>query len=98
MAWLSTLAQAQGGANPAELARSRACLACHQVDKPRAGPALRDIAKRYRDQPQAEARLAKKLREGGPAVWQMPMGPMPAQTRLSEAEARVLVRWVLATP
>jgi len=79
----------------ADLARKRACLACHQVEKARAGPAFIDIAARYRNDQKAEARLVSKVLKGGGGVWQMPMGPMPAQSQVSEAEARLLVRWIL---
>lgn len=79
----------------ADLARKRACLACHQVEKARAGPAFIDIAARYRKDQKAEARLVSKVLKGGGGVWQMPMGPMPAQSQVSEAEARLLVKWIL---
>ncbi|MBH1986390.1 MAG: c-type cytochrome [Burkholderiales bacterium] len=80
----------------ADLARKRACLACHQVDKARAGPAFIDVATRYRNDRQAEARLVNKVLKGGGGAWQMPMGPMPAQSQVSEPEARQLVKWILA--
>lgn len=85
-----------GGAHAnADLARKRACLACHQVEKARAGPAFIDIAARYRNDQKAEARLVSKVLKGGGGVWQMPMGPMPAQSQVNEAEARLLVKWIL---
>lgn len=79
-----------------ELARKRACLACHQIDRPRAGPAFQDIARRYQGDKQAETRLVQKVLKGGGGVWKMPMGPMPAQSQVNEAEARQLVKWILA--
>lgn len=76
------------------LANSKNCLACHQLDKKLVGPAYKDIAAKYRADSGAEAKLAKKVREGGIGVWgQVPMAPNPAVT---EAEARTLVKWILA--
>ena len=80
-----------------DLARQKACLACHQVSKAVAGPAFADIAKKYKGDKKAPARLAEKIRKGGGGVWNMPMGPMPAQGQVTEAEARQLVAWLLGT-
>ncbi len=68
-----------------ELARSRNCLACHGVDKKIVGPAYKDVAARYANDPGAAARLARKVREGGVGVWGKV--PMPANTQVSPAEA-----------
>lgn len=79
------------------LARSRNCLACHQVDKRRVGPPLRDVAVRY-TQPDSDpdamtAYLATTIRQGGRGKWGAI--PMPAQPHVSEAEAATLARWIL---
>lgn len=79
------------------LARQKACLACHQVNKAVLGPSFSDIAKKYKGDKKAADQLALKVRKGGGGVWSMPMGPMPAQGQVSEAEARQLVAWILAT-
>lgn len=79
-----------------DLARQKACLACHQVNKAVIGPSFADIAKKYKGDKKAPARLAEKIRKGGGGVWNMPMGPMPAQGQVSEAEAKQLVTWILA--
>lgn len=97
---LSTLAQAQAP-NPAQaseaLARQKACLTCHQVNKAVVGPSFADIAKKYKGDKKAVDRLAAKVRKGGGGVWNMPMGPMPAQGQVSEAEAKQIVAWILTT-
>jgi cytochrome c len=77
-----------------ELARSRNCLACHGVDKKIVGPAYKDVAARYANDPGAAARLARKVREGGVGVWGKV--PMPANTQVSPAEADSLVKWILS--
>ena len=77
-----------------KLAQSKNCLACHQLDKKLVGPAYKDVAAKYKDDKDAEARLVKKVIGGGTGVWgQIPMPPNP---QVSEAEAKTLVKWILA--
>lgn len=77
-----------------KLARERACLSCHAVERKLVGPAFRDVAKRYAGDREAEARLAKKIRSGGAGAWgTLAMAPNPAVT---EADAQKLARWVLS--
>jgi len=77
-----------------KLAQSKNCLACHQVDKKLVGPSYKDVALKYKDDKDAEAKLAKKIREGSNGVWgQVPMPPNPA---VNEAEAKTLAAWVLS--
>ncbi len=79
-----------------ELAQRKACLSCHGVDKAVLGPAFKDVANKYRGQKGTEAKLAEKVIKGGGGVWKMPMGPMPAQTQVSAAEAKQLTAWILS--
>ncbi len=77
-----------------KLARSRNCFACHQIESKLVGPAWREVALRYARDPEAELRLARKIREGGSGVWGViAMAPNPA---VSESDARALARWVLS--
>ena len=78
----------------ADLAKRKACLTCHGVDKRIVGPAFRDVAARYKGDAQVEARLLEKLRQGGGGVWG-PI-PMPPNPDLAEADARILVQWILS--
>jgi len=57
------------------------------------GPAYREVAKKYAGQQDAEATLAKSIKAGGTGKWG-PI-PMPAQTALSDADAKTLAAWVL---
>lgn len=77
-----------------ELAQKNNCLACHTVDKKLVGPAYQEVAKKYAGQKDAEATLIKNIKAGGSGKWG-PI-PMPAQTALSDADAKTLVAWVLA--
>lgn len=78
----------------ADLAKSKNCMACHAIGSKLVGPAYKDVAAKYAGQKDAEAKLAAKIIKGGAGVWG-PV-PMPANTQVSEAEARSLAKWVLA--
>lgn len=77
-----------------ELARRQGCLACHTVDKQLVGPSFKDVATRYRNQPDAAARLAAKVRRGGSGAWGSI--PMPPHPDLAERDLATLVQWVLS--
>jgi cytochrome c len=87
----SSTALAPGGY---EIAKQNACLGCHTVDRKLVGPAFRDIAAKYKGDAGAQARLEKKVREGGAGVWGVI--PMPSHPRMSDGEIRTVVAWVLA--
>lgn len=77
-----------------ELASKNACLGCHAVENKVVGPAYKDVAKKYAGQKDAVAMLAKSIKAGGKGKWgEM---AMPAQTQLSEADAKTLAAWILA--
>lgn len=76
------------------LAKQNACFGCHAIERKLVGPSFAEIAQRYKVDATAPARLVKKVMQGGAGVWG-PI-PMPSQPRLSEADAKVLVDWVLA--
>jgi cytochrome c len=75
------------------LATSKNCMACHALDKKIVGPAFKDVAAKYAGDKTAADKLATKIQKGGAGVWG-PM-PMPANTQVSEAEAKKLAAWVL---
>ena len=77
------------------LATAKNCLACHAADKKVVGPSYKDVAAKYASDKDAASKLAKKIREGGVGAWGQV--PMPANPQVSEAEARTLAAWVLAT-
>jgi S-disulfanyl-L-cysteine oxidoreductase SoxD len=81
------------GKSPAELAKASNCTACHAQSARLVGPSFKDIAARYKSDPQAEDKLTGKVRNGAQGVWGAI--PMPANPALKEEEARSLVRWIL---
>jgi cytochrome c len=76
-----------------ELAQSKACVACHAVDKKLVGPSFKDIAAKYAGQKDAADKLAEKIVKGSSGVWGAV--PMPANPAVSAAEAKQLAAWVL---
>ena len=75
------------------LATKNQCMACHAVDKKLVGPSYRDVAQRYAGNPLAQDLLTKSIKTGGQGKWGSI--PMPAQTKLSEEDARKLATWIL---
>jgi cytochrome c len=76
------------------LAQSKGCLACHQVDNKVVGPALKDVAAKYKDDSGAAEMLAAKVKAGGVGTWGQI--PMPPQTTASDDEIKALVAWILS--
>ncbi len=77
------------------LATSKNCMACHAVDKKLVGPSYKEVAAKYASDKGAADKLAAKIVKGGAGVWGAV--PMPANAQVSEAEAKTLAAWVLAT-
>lgn len=78
-----------------ELAVKYACVACHEIDFKKVGPAYEDVARKYRNADAATvATLVKHVREGSTGVWGKDI--MPAQPLVPEADVRTLVQWVLS--
>ena len=69
-----------------------------RVDKKVTGPAFHDVAARYKDDPQARAKLIDKVKKGGKGNWtEVTRGvPMPPHDKLiPDADIARLVDWVL---
>lgn len=90
---VSSLAIA-AGSDGAAIARSNACMGCHAVDRKLVGPSFKDIAAKYKGDAGAQAKLEKKVRDGGAGVWGAI--PMPSHPAMSAGDIRDVVAWVLA--
>ena len=76
-----------------QLAQKYNCLACHAVDKKLVGPAYNEVAKKYKGDSGAEAKLAAKVKGGGSGVWgQIPMPP----NNVPDADIKTIVEWILS--
>lgn len=77
-----------------QLATSKNCMSCHAVERKVLGPSFKDVAAKYKDSKGAVDMLATKIMKGGSGVWG-PV-PMPANTQVSDADAKKLAAWVLS--
>lgn len=88
-------AKPTAAANPAlELASKNGCMACHGVAHKIVGPGYNEVLARYKDQADAESRLAAKVKNGGQGVWGAV--PMPPNAQLKDEEISLLVKWILS--
>lgn len=83
------LADGLGNANKA------GCMSCHAVDRKIVGPSFKDVAAKYRDDAEAEAKLIKKVKGGGGGVWGKVR--MPANLgKMTDEEYKTTVSWILS--
>lgn len=76
-----------------KLAKEKGCTACHANDKKIVGPAYKEVAKKYKGDAAAAAKLAEKVVKGGQGVW----GPIPMPpNKVTDDEAKKLVAYVLS--
>jgi cytochrome c len=70
------------------------CLTCHKINEKVIGPAYKEVAKKYASTPANIKMLAGKIIKGGSGNW----GgiPMTAHTTLSQADAELMVKYVLS--
>ena len=81
---LAGVANAQSGA---DLMKSKNCAGCHELDKKKVGPAFKDVAAKYKDNKDAEAKLIGELKEGK---------GHPVKVAATDAELKTLVQFVLS--
>ena len=88
-----------GGAMAADmpdLAKKNGCAACHSIDKKVVGPAWMDVAKKYKGDAGAEAKLITKVSKGGGGVWgTVPMPAIDPSGKKQDA-IKELVQFILA--
>ena len=93
---LAAAAALPAQAGPDEALGKAGCVACHAQDKKLVGPAFKEIAAKYRGQKDAAVQLADKVRKGGKGVW----GPIPMPAsgpdKISDADLKAALDWVLA--
>ena len=96
----AVLAIAASSVNAADAAQAEAlakkynCLQCHSADKKILGPSYKDVAKKYKDNKNAQALLVKNVKAGSKGTWDQI--PMPPNDKVTDAEAATLVRWILS--
>lgn len=79
------------------LARQSGCFKCHGIDKKKDGPAYRDVAAKYRTDPQATAKLYRHLTAG--VIVKFPNGNEEEHKVLSREDSGAiqnLIAWLLS--
>ncbi|WP_166359935.1 c-type cytochrome [Pseudomonas akapageensis] len=75
------------------LLQNNACLSCHAIDHKVVGPAYRDVAAKYANDPQALAKVTSSIQNGGTGKWGNV--PMPPFAQLSPDDLKTLATFVL---
>ncbi len=75
------------------LLQSNSCLSCHAIDHKVVGPAYHDVATRYANDPQAQAKVTASIQHGGTGKW----GdiPMPPFAQLNPDDLHTLTTFIL---
>lgn len=76
-----------------DIAKKNECDVCHAIDSKVVGPAWTDVARKYKGDATAKAKLTTKILKGGGGVWGAM--PMPGNPKLSEADAGMLANFIL---
>ena len=92
---LSVSATAFAAGDGGAMFKQNNCSACHAATGKSVGPALADIAAKYKGDKGAQARLEAKTRNGGAGSFGTM--PMPATARsVSDGDIKTMVAWVLS--
>jgi cytochrome c len=75
------------------VAKQNACLGCHASNKKIVGPGFEAVAQKYKNDSRAQDFLKNKIAKGGAGSWGVV--PMPANSKLSDADLSLLVSWIL---
>ena len=75
---------AQSGA---DLAKSKNCMNCHDLEKKKVGPAFKDIAAKNKDNKDAVASISAKLKDGK---------GHPVKAAATDAEIKAMVEYALS--
>ena len=70
------------------------CSSCHQVERTSIGPSYVLVAERYKDDANAEAYLADKIKNGGGGVWGEQA--MAAHPQLTDEELSAMVQYIMS--
>ncbi len=82
-----------GALDGLQLATKYGCFGCHNTTVKIVGPAYRDIAAKYKSDPDPFAKIDQQIHSGGSGKW----GPiiMPPFPQVNAAETKVLAEWIM---
>jgi cytochrome c len=69
------------------------CGACHSIDNKLVGPAWKDVAKKYKGDPNAASKIAANITKGGEFGWKMNKMP-PKGLGASDADIKTLSEFI----
>jgi cytochrome c len=82
-----------------ELAKDNKCVKCHDVSRKKDAPAYRDIAAKYRDDPEAESKLTHHVTAGDMVKFTDGHQERHKKVKSDDpAEVRNLVFWIMSLP
>ena len=82
-------------ADPEAAMAKAGCTACHVKDKKLVGPSFKDIAAKYKGQPDNIPKLMEKVRKGGSGVFgPIPMAPNPPD-KINDADLKAAIELIL---
>lgn len=83
-----------GYANEGEvLVKSHGCMSCHRIETKAVGPALKDIARVYSNDPKSKIRLIESIKKGSKGKWGVI--PMPPQHKVNDKDAETIYKWII---
>lgn len=85
---------AQDSAEVADLVKASGCLSCHSVQEKIVGPAFKDVAAKYANDPDAVSSLAQSVKNGSRGKWGRV--PMPPHASISAEDLTTLTTWVMS--
>ena len=97
MALLATQAHAIDAAAAEKLVNDNKCVKCHAIDRKKDGPAYRDVAAKFRAEPDAVAKITHHVTAGD--MVKFPDGHEEHHKKLkvsSPDETENVVRWILS--
>ena len=76
-----------------QIALKYGCLTCHNPTTKVIGPAYREIAAKYKSDPEAFSKIDQQIHQGGSGKW----GPIitPPFPQISGGETKILADWIL---
>jgi len=78
----------------AALLKKGNCMGCHKMEGKLVGPGFMEVAKKYKGDATAQAKLETKVAKGGAGVWGTM--PMPAMNNVKPEDTKAMIAYILA--
>jgi len=90
---VTSLSANTGAVDGLQLATKYGCFGCHNTTQKIVGPAYRDIATKYRSDPDPLGKIDQQIHNGGAGKW----GPiiMPPFPQVTTVETKILAEWIM---